>query len=309
MLPTLATLMIASFLAPSCNRDTSSESESQNSHLKSSSLAPPLNAVLLSDQLIHDFPLLPLIEKRLWQTLLDQEKQAADSSATDEDRQQAEQQIQRLSEQLQSLHPFSQNKNTITLGQISYHRESGRIEFMARVNNLETQRKGDQEGIEVIVCTPNGRTHESLFVSDVRPLHLEILLHLAGYSKLENASQFQILISIPTHDLIRVDELLVAQHGSTLPPSMLWEFSGSSFKNLYQPDLTGDLIISWHAHDSALISHDPKIASHETRLLATPHPALKPDMVVKIILAPDYLEPDQKTPRHPSLNQTQNWRP
>lgn len=242
---------------------------------------------MASKELLNEFPLLALIEPSLWKDLLHHESLLSNPASTDQQRHQATQEIERITSRLRELHPFSRTQKTITLGVISYHMESGCIEIPARVNDLEAHQKDDQDEIEVILCTVRGRMHESLFVTEARPLHLEILLHLAGYSKSGNISKFQTQVVIPKKEPIPIEALVSAKHNDSLPSPMRWEFVGSPFDDIYQPDLTGDLIIGWHAHDSVLSSADEKIALNQTRLLANKHPALKPGRVVTIVLTPD----------------------
>lgn len=244
------------------------------------------NQQLTSEELLRGFPLLALIEKTLWKELLHQETIVADAETSDSACEEAQKKIGEIAIHLRELHPFSRSEDTITLGAISYHQKTGTLEFTAKVNDLKARQKGDQEDVELVLCTQKGRSHESLFVTEARPLHLEILLHLAGYTKEDVPSQFEVHVLIPNHPPIELTDLLVSKTGETVPSPLLWEFSGSAFDGLYQPDLTGDLIICWHAHDSVLRVTDERIARNETRLLAKPHPELEPDMAVKIVLVP-----------------------
>ena len=127
----------------------------------------------------------------------------------------------------------------------------------------------------MLLCTETGRSHETLFITEARPLHLELLLHLCGYAKGAEGSRFH--IDVVTRDGIRipVHSLFRAKAAEGLPEPLPWEFSGSDYRGIYSPDLSGDFVIFWHAHDSVLrVAHDG-IASGEVKLEAMPHPALK----------------------------------
>lgn len=74
--------------------------------------------------------------------------------------------------------------------------------------------------------------------------------------------------------------------GEPLPSPLSWKFSGSDFKELYPPDLSGDFAIFWHSHDSVLrIKHDG-IASGTVKLEPVPHPGLKNGDAVRLELVP-----------------------
>lgn len=72
----------------------------------------------------------------------------------------------------------------------------------------------------------------------------------------------------------------------TMERPILWEFSGSDFKDLYSPDLSGDIAIFWHAHDSVLRVDHEGIASGVVKLEPVPHPELKNGDQVVVELVP-----------------------
>lgn len=63
--------------------------------------------------------------------------------------------------------------HTFKVGKIRVDAKSRAIEFPAKVNMTEGL-------IEVILCTPYGKTHESIFVADVSPFNLHVALLLLG---------------------------------------------------------------------------------------------------------------------------------
>ena len=61
----------------------------------------------------------------------------------------------------------------LAIGKVVINRKNNQISFPGSVNLTE----GD---LEVLICTPAGRTHESLLVSDIDPYHLQLALLLIG---------------------------------------------------------------------------------------------------------------------------------
>ena len=224
-----------------------------------------------SQELAANFPLLPTIEKSLWQQLLDAEREANTREAD------------RLAALLRTRHPFKSGDDSIELGGILYDRKTRRLRIPAKV---EFPNPGDDRHpgeVELLLCTTAGRIHETLFFTGVRPLHLELLLHLTGHAK---GSRFHIEAITADGTRIPVESLIRPLDGGELESPLLWEFSGSDYKDLYSPDLSGDLAIFWHAHDSVLrIAHDG-IATGETKLEPVPHPALKNGTPVVLELSP-----------------------
>ena len=121
-------------------------------------------------------------------------------------------------------------------------------------------------------------------ISKVRPLHLEVLLHFAGYSKGEQATHFSLFIALPDGSEIPVENLLVMEEGGKLE-ELTWLFSGSPFDvGSYAPDRSGDHIMTWEAHDAVLLSSDEKISSNETKLVILPNEDLPNGTQVKLFI-------------------------
>jgi hypothetical protein len=222
-----------------------------------------------SQELAADFPLFPAIEKNLWQQLLEAEREANTKEA------------ERLATLLRTRHPFKSGDESIELGGIIYGRKTRRLRIPAKVefpNSADNRHPGE---VELLLCTTAGRLHETLFFTDVRPLHLELLLHLTGHAK---GSRFQITAVTTDGTRIPVDALVATTNGGSLDVPLLWEFSGSDFTDVYGPDLSGDLAIFWHAHDSVLRIAHQGIAAGEVKLEAVPHPALKNGQAVVLEL-------------------------
>ena len=259
--------LAAVFLAPACappETPRTGESEKQ-------SPASPLP--LGSEALAANFPLLPLIEKSLWRELLQAE--AKQSSEEASEREAAGRAVATLSEKIRTRHPFKIEGKRLELGGIVADKETGRFSVPALVHYPDPGDERHPGEVELLLCTETGRTHETLFITKTRPLHLELLLHLCGFSKASETGRFTIEVVTGDGTRIPARSLVRAKGNDKMPDPLFWEFSGSDFRDLYAPDLSGDFAIFWHAHDSVLRVADEGIGSGAVKLEAVPHPALK----------------------------------
>lgn len=240
----------------------------------------------ISSEFSKRFPILPIVEKHLWRELLAAEAALASSSLASENRADAAQKIEIIAGKLRQRHPFSNDDETTRLGGITYRKATKKIEIFAQVHLPKKDQDGQHTELELILCSFKGRMHETLFVTEARPLHLELLLHLAGFKKAPEPSAFRISISLPNQDPFPVESLMKTTTGEALSEKIIWEFSGSHFTDLYPPDQTGDFILCWHAHDSVLQIRNHGIASGEIKLKAKTHPLLSDGLAVKLILTP-----------------------
>lgn len=239
-------------------------------------------AAAASEELSGNFPLLPLIEATLWKQLLAAESRL--HGATESDHKAAQGEVDRLVEKLRRLHPFEQKPDRVKLGEITFDKTRQCFSLPAQVSYPDPGDERHPGEVELLLCTEGGRRHETLFVSRARPLHLELLLHLAGHGKGPNGSRFRMDVitrdgaRIAVHDLIRSSE--------PVDHPLVWEFSGSDYKDLYSPDLSGDMAIFWHAHESVLRVRHPGIASGVVKLSPVPHPQLKNGDPVTLEIVP-----------------------
>jgi hypothetical protein len=238
-----------------------------------------------SRELAEYFPLLPMIEKSLWKQLLEAEEKLAAAPASG--RETANREISRLTEKLRSKHPYKEDGGRMELGGIGFDKRQGRIFVPARVEYPDPGDERHPGEVELLLCTMGGRLHETLFVTDARPLHLELLMHLAGHAKGQQGIRFRIDILTDRGTRIPVDSLVRAIGGESLESPLLWEFSGSDYKDLYSPDLSGDFAIFWHAHDAVLRVAHEGIATGVVKLAPVPHPDLKAGDPVVLELIPD----------------------
>lgn len=211
------------------------------------------------------FPLLPVIEGSLWKEMKDAESAGSNHAATEKQRSESKLEAKRIMDLLLKKHPFQMEDNRIILGGIVYEKGSGKIEIPAVVHYPTEGDDRHPAELELILCSVTGRSYETLFTTEARPLHLELLMHLGGYTKTPQAATFRVEVIVPDHDPIPIESLIRAAGSDTLPDHLLWEFSGSEFKHIYQPDMTGDFLICWHVHDSVLRISHKQIASGEIK--------------------------------------------
>jgi len=235
-----------------------------------------------SEELSGNFPLLPMIEATLWKQLLAAESRL--HAATESDHEAAQGEVDRLGEKLRRLHPYEQTPDRVKLGEITFDKTRKCFSLPAQVSYPDPGDERHPGEVELLLCTEGGRRHETLFVSRARPLHLELLLHLAGHGKGSNGSRFRMDVITQHGARIAVHELIRSSEPVEHP--LVWEFSGSDYQDLYSPDLSGDMAIFWHAHDSVLRVLHPGIASGVVKLSPVPHPQLKNGDLVTLEIVP-----------------------
>ncbi|MEN9359781.1 MAG: hypothetical protein RL095_1316 [Verrucomicrobiota bacterium] len=128
-------------------------------------------------------------------------------------------------------------EGSLRLGGILWEPKTQKISFAAI---LSLPKADPEQGIEtampleLICCTPAGRRYESLLVSEIRPLHLSLLLALAGFTP-ESLWQVEIANLDQTQPLTAfLPEGRALGYWRFAPPAM----SESGFP----PDLSGDLL-------------------------------------------------------------------
>lgn len=228
---------------------------------------------LSSKLMLQKNPLLPSLEKNLWSELLKAEQKllAGDDSARIK--------FIDLAQRITRLHPFQEDKSTATLGGISWLKKENIIELDAQVTS-----PANDDYIELILCNKNGRSHESLLISECRPLHLEILLHFAGFNK-EVPTSFKLYIALPGKEIPVEDFLNFGKE--TFPKGIYWDFIGSPYvPGNYKPDLNGDHILLWNRHDAILQCSNKEIHSGTAKVLLLRDKALPDGTLVKLRMKP-----------------------
>jgi len=162
------------------------------------------------------------------------------------------------------------SENLFKLGDIIINKKTREISFPAAVEISGEKGSEEQPIIEYTLVNPKGKIHESLFISDIKPSHLNIAFKLLGYKESKELfrivnedfqpqdeyekatleekknSRFSIIvkwkdekdsaISYPIHELI----LNGAVNKQMIPGP--WIYGGSFIhNNQYTADLSGDI--------------------------------------------------------------------
>ena len=227
---------------------------------------------LTSKVMLEYNPLLSGLEPVLWKKLIEFEKKAGEG---DKD---SQKKFILLADEITKKHPLLKTQEYIKLGGVKLDLKSKTIEIEAKVNYCDF--------IELVLCNDSGRKHESMFLTDARPLHLETILHLAGFSKGKSSKAFSVYVSngkdtLPVKELLKLDKNLAV-------PSMKWNFAGCEFKNgEYFPDVAGEHILLWSRHKSVMLAENVKVSTGELEFFSKKHPAFPHGKRVKIQIKPE----------------------
>ena len=132
--------------------------------------------------------------------------------------------------------------------------------------------------LESFLCQKKGRVHETLLLTETRPLHLEVLLHMAGFKP---GSLFKMLI-VSSEKTEPIEKFLSWKNKGT--ELVLWEFTGSEFAEQYIPDNTGEQIIIWGRHDAVLVVANEDFSSLKVPVYSESIKAYPKDTQVKLVL-------------------------
>lgn len=136
----------------------------------------------------------------------------------------------------------------------------------------------DRGAIEYFAVTPRGKTHESLLRIDVRPLHLNVALLLAGLEP-KNVLKRQgdkatpqgdpVVLRMRWRDVagktveVNAEELVLSMPGEKPMASQPWVYTGSRIlKEGFQADLEQSLVAVWHDPAALLDNRSPGGASN-----------------------------------------------
>ena len=214
-------------------------------------------------------PLLPKLEPLLWQELVSAEKRIKASS----DREKAHAQFLEIAAQLTKIHKLERKENEIKLGGITWNKKDNTISIPAK---LKYPNPGMP--LEVLLCQKKGRVHEALFLTQTRPLHLELLLHMAGFKV---GSTFQLLVK--SSDESRGVEDFITWKGKGANP-LLWKFTGSEFAEQYIPDNAGEQIIIWSRNEAVLDVNNKDFSSLKVPLYTENIKSFPKDTQVNLVL-------------------------
>ena len=145
------------------------------------------------------------------------------------------------------------------------------VDTRARTVTCPGQINMDEGAIEYLAVAPRGKTHESLLLLDVRPLHLQLALLLLDLEPKNVLSRqgdkatpqgAPVLLTIRWHDAqgnlkeTRAEDLISEMPANKPMPAHAWVFTGSRITPAgFEADLQKSLIAVWH--DPAAILDNP----------------------------------------------------
>ena len=180
----------------------------------------------------------------------------------------------------------------IKLGKVTLHVESKEISFPAKMNFAEDM------PVEVICCRQNGRVHETLTVTEARPLHIQTILYALGASNghitadnpkvpqgdiidffLEYKNAKGKLITRPIEDFLTDDAT-----GKRLP-NYGWVFVGSVMhRGVFSADATGDLAVTFSVGSAVFDVNNMKLSRGMNHVSGKKLGGLDTDSPVRVII-------------------------
>ena len=192
-------------------------------------------------------------------------------------------------------HPYKELKdNIITLGKITLDRKERRISFPAKVSYHADM------PVEVILCREDSeRSYETLFVSEISPLHLQTVMYLAGYMNgmrkpgnkdIKQGSLVDISVQKMSPEGVvitkNITDFLTPDKGEDLD-NIHWVFVGSNvLKGELVAELSGESIISWCVSSVIIEPDNEDIASGKIQLNLNQLPEFKNGTEVEFIITP-----------------------
>ena len=214
-------------------------------------------------------PLLPKLEPELWRKLLTAEQALKNSGIAEK----AKKEFLEIAAQLTSLHKLERKEDKIILGGITWNQTDKTIEIPASVLYPNPGMP-----LEVLLCQKKGRVHETLFTTPSRPLHLEVLLHMAGF-KVGDSLTIEVNSSTESK---RIEDFLTWKDKDRSP--LLWKFTGSEFGEVYIPDNAGEQIIIWSRNEAVMQIENADFTSLKTPLYSQNIKSYPKGMKVTLIL-------------------------
>ncbi len=219
---------------------------------------------------------------------------AVHASAVEE----SEQDAKRLVEKL--------GNNRFKLGNIVIDKNSDSVRFPAKVNMSEGL-------LELLLCAPYGKTHESLFVTDVDAIHLNLALIMIGCEKGKVSAKYQGDDVIPEGTLLTIEVVYTEENGNEKSiraedwvynrkadrPMRYanWVYTGSFVRDGdYMAKLTGTYIVTFH-DPIAIVDLPLKEAADDTVFWVNTDAVKKEGHRVELIITRvKDKEPEQETP-------------
>jgi hypothetical protein len=152
-----------------------------------------------------------------------------------------------------------------------YRIGSATVDLKARTVTCTGEINMDRGAIEYLAVAPGGKTHESLLLVRVRPLHLQVALLLLdlepcnvlqrqGDTRRPEGDPVDILIrwrdAKGAMQEVRAEEWIARQPSGAPMPRLSWAFTGSRIlKEGFEADLEKSLVAVWH--DPAALLDNP----------------------------------------------------
>jgi len=152
----------------------------------------------------------------------------------------------------------------LELGCIRLHRKEMTLSFPAQVNMVEGE-------LEVLIASPTGRLHESLFRTEAVPLHLQTMLLLLGLrngprlpdAKGRQGDLVDIDVEWTDHDgrvhRDPIEEWIMDRRRHGPMRRIGWVFTGSAIQNgRFLPNIEGNLVLLFSSGETVLDIPDPE---------------------------------------------------
>ena len=272
MLKQVIALSLSCILLNSCSRKESSVNDIEQPG--SSEQVEQRALKLSSESMKKHNPLLPSLEKKLWNKMIDAEKKALSGDP------EGRRDFISLAKEITDRHPFEEDKQRAVLGGVVWDKVGNFLELDAVVKFPH-----NDDYVELVLCNKYGRKHETLFLTEVRPLHLEIMMHFSSCRNEGEPTKFNIFIALPGDKEIALESFIKSENGKGISETINFYFSGSPYSDdTYEPDVNGDHILFWQRHDAVLQCSDQEIKSGNRKILVNRDSLIPENTPVKLRL-------------------------
>lgn len=121
--------------------------------------------------------------------------------------------------------------------------------------------------VELFLCTSSGKTHESVFVTEAKPIHVQTALLLLGAragkcpnekgaDDVPEGDRIVVLVQIKDKEPVRAEQFVWHQTAKQAMEQTTWVFTGSKIiEGQYMADVEGSLVATWY--DPLAIVNNP----------------------------------------------------
>ena len=138
------------------------------------------------------------------------------------------------------------------IGLVTVNKAKREARFPARVNMTEGL-------VELLVCTSFGKTHESVFVMEAKPIHIQTALLLLGAQASKKAAKgdrFEILVAREGDTPSRGEGFVWHQRSKRPMARTAWVFTGSKIhEGQFVADIDGSIVATYY--DPLAILNNP----------------------------------------------------